>query len=94
MIVGRVDSHRDRSFTLPRNLHRLVHPSPSRTRTPSTITELQFDPRNVHDDVKMADLCMTMGCYSAVSKMLNMFEVPLPNGEARPFDEPPTAPPS
>ena len=40
------------------------------------------------DDRKMADLCMTMGCYSAVSKMLNMFEVPLPEGEMLPFQEP------
>ena len=39
------------------------------------------------DDVKMADLCMTMGCYSAVSKMLNMFEVALPRGETNPFPD-------
>eukprot|EP00928_Gymnodinium_smaydae_P081911 TRINITY_DN65341_c0_g1_i1.p1 TRINITY_DN65341_c0_g1~~TRINITY_DN65341_c0_g1_i1.p1 ORF type:complete len:239 (-),score=51.25 TRINITY_DN65341_c0_g1_i1:129-845(-) len=39
------------------------------------------------DDKKMADLCMTMGCYSAVSKMLNMFEVPLPQGEEPPFPD-------
>ena len=39
-------------------------------------------------DRKMADLCMTMGCYSAVSQMLNMFEVPLPQGAALPFAEP------
>ena len=32
------------------------------------------------DDKKMVDLCMTMGCYSAVSKLLNMFEVALPQG--------------
>lgn len=40
------------------------------------------------DDKKMADLCMTMGCYSAVSKVLNMFDVPLPKGELPPFPEP------
>jgi 4-carboxymuconolactone decarboxylase len=40
------------------------------------------------DDRKMADLCMTMGCYSAVSKMLNMFEVALPRDEPLPFPEP------
>ena len=40
------------------------------------------------DDKKLADLCMTMGCYSAVSTILNMFEVPLPMGEALPFEEP------
>lgn len=40
------------------------------------------------EDKKMADLCMTMGCYSAVSKMLNMFEVPLPAGAPLPFPEP------
>eukprot|EP00322_Chrysochromulina_rotalis_P015303 CAMPEP_0115829360 /NCGR_PEP_ID=MMETSP0287-20121206/1057_1 /TAXON_ID=412157 /ORGANISM="Chrysochromulina rotalis, Strain UIO044" /LENGTH=216 /DNA_ID=CAMNT_0003282621 /DNA_START=20 /DNA_END=670 /DNA_ORIENTATION=+ len=40
------------------------------------------------DDRKMADLSMTMGCYSAVSTMLNMFEVPLPHGEQLPFPEP------
>ena len=38
-------------------------------------------------DTKMADLCMTMGCYSAVSKVLNMFEVGLPQGELMPFPE-------
>ena len=37
------------------------------------------------DDRKMADLCMTMGCYSAVAKMLNMFEVALPEGAEMPF---------
>ena len=36
-------------------------------------------------DRKMADLCMTMGCYHAVSNILNMFEVPLPQGEPLPF---------
>ena len=41
------------------------------------------------DDKKMADLCMTMGCYSAVSKMLNMFEVALPEGAELPFPEAP-----
>lgn len=41
------------------------------------------------DDRKMADLCMTMGCYSAVSTILNMFEVPLPRGEPLPFPEMP-----
>ena len=41
------------------------------------------------DDKKMADLCMTMGCYSAVSKMLNMFEVTLPDGAELPFPEAP-----
>ncbi|EOD29016.1 hypothetical protein EMIHUDRAFT_442821 [Emiliania huxleyi CCMP1516] len=41
------------------------------------------------DDRRMADLCMTMGCYSAVSAILNMFDVPLPAGEALPFlDQP------
>ena len=39
-------------------------------------------------DRKMADLCMTMGCYSAVSKILNMFEVALPEGAPLPFPEP------
>jgi len=39
------------------------------------------------DDRKMADLCMTMGCYSAVSKMLNMFEIALPHGEPLPFPD-------
>ena len=39
------------------------------------------------DDRKMADLCMTMGCYSAVCKMLNMFDVQLPEGEPLPFPE-------
>ena len=39
------------------------------------------------DDRKMADLCMTMGCYSAVSKILNMFEVALPQGAALPFPD-------
>ena len=39
------------------------------------------------DDRKMADLCMTMGCYHAVSTILNMFEVALPAGEAPPFRE-------
>ena len=39
------------------------------------------------DDRKMADLCMTMGCYSAVSKLLNMFEVALPEGEPNPFPD-------
>ena len=38
-------------------------------------------------DRKMADLCMTMGCYSAVSKLLNMFEVALPPGEPLPFPD-------
>ena len=42
-----------------------------------------------NDDKKMADLCMTMGCYNAVSTILNMFEVPLPKGETLPFAEPP-----
>lgn len=41
------------------------------------------------DDKKMADLCMTMGCYHAVSNLLNMFDVPLPRGEPLPFPEPP-----
>ena len=41
------------------------------------------------DDKKMADLCMSMGCYHAVSNILNMFEVPLPPGEELPFPEPP-----
>ena len=41
------------------------------------------------DDKKMADLCMTMGCYSAVSKILNMFEVALPDGTPLPFPEVP-----
>lgn len=40
------------------------------------------------DDRKMADLCLTMGCYSAVSTALNMFDVALPKGEPLPFDEP------
>ena len=40
------------------------------------------------DDRKMADLCMTMGCYSAVSTILNMFQVALPPGEPLPFREP------
>ena len=39
------------------------------------------------DDKKMVDLCMTMGCYSAVSKLLNMFEVALPQGEPLPFPD-------
>ena len=39
-------------------------------------------------DQRMADLCMTMGCYSAVSQMLNMFAVPLPKGTPQPFPEP------
>ncbi|KAL1495281.1 hypothetical protein AB1Y20_017141 [Prymnesium parvum] len=39
------------------------------------------------DDKKMVDLCMTMGCYSAVSKILNMFEVAIPQGEPLPFPE-------
>ena len=43
------------------------------------------------DDQKMADLCMTMGCYSAVSKLLNMFEIALPEGEPLPFPEPSTS---
>ena len=30
---------------------------------------------------------MTMGCYSAVSQLLNMFEVALPPGEKLPFPE-------
>jgi len=42
------------------------------------------------DDRKMADLGMTMGCYSAVSTLLNMFEVALPEGVPLPFPEPPT----
>jgi hypothetical protein len=42
------------------------------------------------DDRKMADLGMTMGCYSAVSTLLNMFEVALPKGVPLPFPEPPT----
>ena len=41
------------------------------------------------DERRMADLCMTMGCYSAVSTILNMFEVPLPPGAALPFPEMP-----
>ena len=41
------------------------------------------------DDRKIADLCMTIGCYTAVSQILNMFEVPLPSGEPPPFEEPP-----
>jgi len=43
------------------------------------------------DDKKMADLCMTMGCYSAVCNILNMFEVPLPEGVCLPFPEPQSA---
>ena len=39
------------------------------------------------DDRRMADLCMTMGCYSAVCMVLNMFEVALPDGEPLPFAE-------
>jgi hypothetical protein len=35
------------------------------------------------DDRKMVDLCLTMGCYSAVSNLLNMFEIPLPEGAVR-----------
>lgn len=38
-------------------------------------------------DQKMTDLCMTMGCYHAVSSILNMFEVPLPSGVEPPFPE-------
>ena len=41
-----------------------------------------------NDDRKMADLCMTMGCYHAVSNILNMFEVPLPAGQPLEFPEP------
>ena len=39
-------------------------------------------------DRAMADLCMTMGCYHAVSNILNMFDVPLPEGATPPFPEP------
>lgn len=46
------------------------------------------------DDQKMADLCMTMGCYHAVSNILNMFEVELPKGEPLPFDPDPVTPSS
>ena len=38
------------------------------------------------DDRRMADLCLTMGCYHAVSLTLNMFEVALPAGEPKPFE--------
>lgn len=37
-------------------------------------------------DQKMADLCMTIGCYVSVSQILNMFEVPLPQGAPLPFE--------
>jgi 4-carboxymuconolactone decarboxylase len=40
------------------------------------------------NDQRMVDLCMTMGCYHAVSNILNMFDVPLPRGEPLPFPEP------
>ena len=39
-------------------------------------------------DRAMADLAMTMGCYSAVSTILNVFEVALPAGAEHPFPEP------
>ena len=39
---------------------------------------------------KLADLSMTMGCYSAVCGMLNMFEVALPQGEPLPFPDAPS----
>jgi 4-carboxymuconolactone decarboxylase len=39
-------------------------------------------------DRAMADLAMTMGCYSAVSTILNVFEVALPAGAENPFPEP------
>ena len=39
-------------------------------------------------DRAMADLAMTMGCYSAVSTILNVFEVALPAGAEPPFPEP------
>ena len=38
-----------------------------------------------NDDRKMADLSLTLGCYGAVSTLLNMFEVPVPTGEPLPF---------
>jgi len=37
---------------------------------------------------KLVDLCLTIGCYSAVSQLLNMFEVSVPCGEPLPFPEP------
>ena len=39
-------------------------------------------------DRAMAALAMTMGCYSAVSTILNVFEVALPAGAEHPFPEP------
>jgi len=44
------------------------------------------------DDTKMADLCMTIGCYNAVCAILNMFNVALPPGAPLPFPEPADAP--
>ena len=35
--------------------------------------------------IKVAE-AMTMGCYHAVSNILNMFDVPLPQGQALPFE--------
>lgn len=67
-------------YTLARELMTTKRVSPS---TYQTTKALLGD-----SDVKMADLCMSMGCYSAVSKILNMFEVPLPAGHQNPFLEP------
>ena len=39
-----------------------------------------------NDDRKMADLSLTLGCYGAVSTLLNMFEVPVPTGEPLPAE--------
>ena len=58
------------------------------TKRVSAVTYEQTKAALGGDDRKMADLCMTMGCYSAVSKILNMFEVALPKGTPPPFPEP------
>ena len=57
------------------------------TKRVSTATYLHVKQALGGDDRKMADLCMTMGCYTAVSQLLNMFEVELPSGVPPPFPE-------
>ena len=58
-----------------------------RTRRVSSETYAETAAALGGDDRKMADLCMSMGCYHAVSNVLNMFAVELPEGEALPFAE-------
>jgi len=45
--------------------------------------------RSLLSEQQVTDLCFTMGTYHAVSLTLNVFKVPIPEGEPNPFEESP-----